>query len=65
MDSWRGRFPSLADSKNMADIQARAVVDVQEKDPPGARVVLLDVRETRVPACFEEGRYPNRHDLDL
>ena len=65
MDSWRGRFPRLAGSKNMADIQAhvaRAVADAE----PGAWVVLqlLADPETRAPACFEEGRYPNRHDLD-
>ena len=69
MDSWRGRFPRLAGSKNMADIRARvarAVADVREKGKPGAWVVLqlLADPETRAPACFEEGRYPNRHDLD-
>ena len=65
MDSWRGRFPRLAGSRSMADIQAhvaRAVADAE----PGAWVVLqlLADPETRAPACFEEGRYPIRHDLD-
>jgi len=65
MDSWRGRVPKVAGSKNMQDIQDHVAKAVSGKKPgEWVMLSLLADPETRAPQCFEEGRYPNRHDLD-
>jgi len=66
MDSWWRNYPSLRDCRSIKDIQA-TVSALASMHRPGEWIVLRQLAdpEDKAPHNLAEGRYPNRHDLDL